>query len=581
MKLNKKGFTLVEGIAVVVILGILSVLIVPSVTKYLQGGKENYDENLKKQLILVAKNYYAENRDRLPKNSGNISSYVTLKELISLKYTSKDFIDSKGNNCNNDTYVTAWLNDSDNIDYYACMKCGEKKYYDDEKKCKLQSNTEPDPSNPEKPVDNSITCNVDKVKGNYSKAKLSIESKHSDVIKIQWKKDSGKWNTLDIATELNRREINKEVDVYDLGSDFGNYTFRAINEAGKIKECGSYAYNKTPSTITTKISSEVYLVEDENLVDKEVKDILQRGVEYDGKWSKGWIYVKLNFDSNQFQSVKAGNEDLMKNKYFWIKDEGEQTVDVKYTDINNNSGTIAITTKLDRTPPVLGSISNSSNGAWTKSAVTITSTATDNLSGVEEIVYGTAAHEKIATTFNGKWDSTSGFGTKNASATKKWTAADRDISMFIKVRDKAGNETITCNSNLNGNCYTNIRQDITPPYIDVTSSRDKWHCGRGKSGNGYDCDIYVYYFHDNLSGVLWMKHGHCYGCTAATAKATLDSKSLDKRDWADSGWRRVEYCMPAGNTARIYFEVCDRVMNCKTFGPYTDSVNSSPTCTGL
>lgn len=577
MKPNKKAFTLVEVLAVVAILAILATLIIPSVTKYLKGGKEDYDENLKKQLILVAKNYYAENRDRLPKVNGNISSYVTLKELISLKYTSKDFIDSKGNNCNNDSYVTAWLNDdNDNIDYYACMKCGEEKYYDDDDgNCKLQSNTEPD--NPDKPVvDNSITCNVDAVDGKYSTAKLSIESKNSDVTKIQWQKDSGKWNTLDISKESNKRKINKEVDVYDLGSGFGNYTFRVINAANVIQKCGSYAYNKTPSTITAKISHKVYLVEDESLVDKEVKDIAQRGVKYDGKWSKGWIYVKLNFDSNKFKSVKAGNEDLMKNKYFWIKDEGEQTVDVKYTDINNNSGTIAITAKLDRTPPKIEPISNSSNGTWTKYDVTVKVSATDELSGVKDINFGTADHEKTTNTFDGKYDSYTGLKTKKASATKKWKATDQDISMFIKVVDAAGNEAITCNSNLNGQCYTNVRQDITPPNIGPS---DIWHCGRGKSGQGYDCDKYIYYFHDNLSGVYQMKHGHCYkgyNCTSFSgAKAALDSKKLEVRDWADSGWRTVNYCMTAGYTAYIYFEVWDRAENHATFGPYTDSVNSA------
>ena len=583
MKLNKKAFTLVEVLAVVAILAILATLIIPSVTKYLKGGKEDYDENLKKQLILVAKNYYAENRDRLPKNSGSISSYVTLKELISLKYTSKDFIDSKGNNCNNDSYVTAWLNDdSDNIDYYACMKCGEKKYYDDEKKCKLQSNT--DPENPEKPVDNSITCNVDKVEGKYSTARLSIESKNSDITKFQWKKtDNNKWNDIEL-NESEKKKFTRQIDVNALDG-FGNYRFRVINAAGKTKECGSYAYNKTPSTITTKISSKVYLVEDESLVDKEVKDIVQRGVEYDGKWSKGWIYVKLNFDSNKFKSVKAGNEDLMKNKYFWIKDEGEQTVDVKYTDINNNSGTIAITAKLDRTPPEIGNIVNSVNGLWTRFDVTITAYATDKISGVNKIVYGTADHEKTTNDYSGKWTSEQGFKTKNAKAIKEWKAADRDISMFIEAVDEAGNKATTCNSNLNGHCYTNVRQDVTAPTININDPNDKWHCGRGISGNGYNCDIYVYYFHDNLSGVYKMKHGHCYNgynCTDYSgAKAKLDSKTLETRDWADSGWRRIEYCMNAGYTAYIYFEVCDRVDNCATFGPYTDKVNDSPACTAL
>ena len=583
MKLNKKAFTLVEVLAVVAILAILATLIIPSVTKYLKGGKEDYDENLKKQLILVAKNYYAENRDRLPKRNGSISSYVTLKELTSLKYTSKDFIDSKGNNCNNDSYVTAWLNDdNDNIDYYACMKCGEEKYYDDEEKCKLQSNT--DPENPEKPVDNSITCNVDKVEGKYSTARLSIESKNSDITKFQWKKtDNNKWNDIEL-NESEKKKFTRQIDVNALDG-FGNYRFRVINAAGKTKECGSYAYNKTPSTITTKISSKVYLVEDESLVDKEVKDIVQRGVEYDGKWSKGWIYVKLNFDSNKFKSVKAGNEDLMKNKYFWIKDEGEQTVDVKYTDINNNSGTIAITAKLDRTPPEIGNIVNSVNGLWTRFDVTITAYATDKISGVNKIVYGTADHEKTTNDYSGKWTSEQGFKTKNAKAIKEWKAADRDISMFIEAVDEAGNKATTCNSNLNGHCYTNVRQDVTAPTININDPNDKWHCGRGISGNGYNCDIYVYYFHDNLSGVYKMKHGHCYNgynCTDYSgAKAKLDSKTLETRDWADSGWRRIEYCMNAGYTAYIYFEVCDRVDNCAIFGPYTDKVNDSPACTAL
>ncbi len=44
MKLNKKAFTLVEILAVVAILAILATLVIPSVTKYLKGGKEDYDE---------------------------------------------------------------------------------------------------------------------------------------------------------------------------------------------------------------------------------------------------------------------------------------------------------------------------------------------------------------------------------------------------------------------------------------------------------------------------------------------------------------------------------------------------------
>ena len=230
MKLNKKAFTLVEVLAVVAILAILATLIIPSVTKYLKGGKEDYDENLKKQLILVAKNYYAENRDRLPKVNGNISSYVTLKELISLKYTSKDFIDSKGNNCNNDTYVTAWLNDSsDNIDYYACMKCGEETYYDDEDKCKLQSNTDPD----DPVVDNSITCEVTSIK-DTNDYQITITSKNLPIQEIKVKKPSKKIyeDLVDVTQETNKNEITTTLKT---GTNYGYYSVKANNGINQVK----------------------------------------------------------------------------------------------------------------------------------------------------------------------------------------------------------------------------------------------------------------------------------------------------------------------------------------------------------
>lgn len=582
MKLNKKAFTLVEVLAVVAILAILATLIIPSVTKYLKGGKEDYDENLKKQLILVAKNYYAENRDRLPKRNGSISSYVTLKELTSLKYTSKDFTDSKGNNCNNDSYVTTWLND-DNIDYYVCMKCGEETYYDDEDKCKLQSNTDPD----DPVVDNSITCEVTSIK-DTNDYQITIKSNNLPIKEIKVKRPSEKIyeDLVDVTQAKNKKEITTTLKT---DTNYGYYSVIA-NNGSKNVECSQINNKEKSSTITAKIDSKMYFVsaeQYEKLKDKgRIENIKSIGTPYDGsKWKSGYVYVDTKFKSSDFRTVKVvTNNDntniesnIKDNKYFWITPEGTTNftiigVDISGNTNNKNKGTV----KLDRTPPKIENIVNSVNGLWTKYDVTITTYVTDELSGVSKIPYGTAAHEKTTSTFDGKWDSETGLGTKSAKAIKQWKAADRDISMFIEAVDEAGNKTTTCNSDLNGHCYTNVRQDITPPYI---NSSDIWHCGRGKSGQGYDCDKYIYYYHDNLSGVGYMKHGHCYkgyNCTSFSgAKAILDSKSLEERLYEDSGYKTVNYCMPAGYTAYIYFQVCDKVMNCATFGPYTDSVNSA------
>ena len=55
--LNKKGFTMVELLAVVTILGVLAIVAVPS-TKYLiDRGKANYYVAQKNQIELAAKEY--------------------------------------------------------------------------------------------------------------------------------------------------------------------------------------------------------------------------------------------------------------------------------------------------------------------------------------------------------------------------------------------------------------------------------------------------------------------------------------------------------------------------------------------
>lgn len=62
MKLNNKGFTLVEILAVIVILAIVSAIMVPTVTGVLNQNKEKSYENLKKTIISSAKIYVSNNR---------------------------------------------------------------------------------------------------------------------------------------------------------------------------------------------------------------------------------------------------------------------------------------------------------------------------------------------------------------------------------------------------------------------------------------------------------------------------------------------------------------------------------------
>lgn len=70
MKLNKKGFSMVEIIATVAILGILSVIGIVSVNSIIERGKQEHYESAEKTIKMSAESYAQANRKYLPKNVG-------------------------------------------------------------------------------------------------------------------------------------------------------------------------------------------------------------------------------------------------------------------------------------------------------------------------------------------------------------------------------------------------------------------------------------------------------------------------------------------------------------------------------
>ena len=82
---NKKGFTMVELLAVIVILGILSTLAIAGIRGVLKRTKESYMDSQNKMVVLAGKTYYSDHRSRLPKVIGPIEE-VELQTLVDLKY---------------------------------------------------------------------------------------------------------------------------------------------------------------------------------------------------------------------------------------------------------------------------------------------------------------------------------------------------------------------------------------------------------------------------------------------------------------------------------------------------------------
>ena len=235
------------------------------------------------------------------------------------------------------------------------------------------------------------------------------------------------------------------------------------------------------------------------------------------------------------------------SKVVWSKTNRNVVMYVQITDkAGNKSSVVSTNVRQDITPPTV-TLSNSSSGSWTNKAVTVTVNAKDTGgSGIASKKYGTSSSSMSS----------------NVPTNSKvvWSRADRNVVMYTQITDNAGNKSSIVN--------TNIKQDITPPYLST-----KYYWKHDYTVNGNLCYIYIYYFKDSLSGVYRMKYGHCYqnyNCSSGSAYTRMTKKSYEVRNWADSGYKQIDYCMSSGYTANIYFSVCDRVGNCKEFGTYVD-----------
>ncbi len=116
---DKKGFTLIEILAVIIIIGVLLTLVILGISKYLKEGKNKYYIALENQVTLAGQDYFAENIVKLPTDV-NTNSLTSSDVLVSNNYIS-NIIDENGESCT--AKVVATKNESGTISYTSCLKC--------------------------------------------------------------------------------------------------------------------------------------------------------------------------------------------------------------------------------------------------------------------------------------------------------------------------------------------------------------------------------------------------------------------------------------------------------------------------
>ena len=136
MKKKKKGFTLVELLATITILGILLGIAIPSVMGYMNRGKDTYYHSLEDSVLNSARDYLIDYRSLYPREIGNTAS-ISGDELLNNKYIT-NINDEDGKKC--DATVIVEKIDKDEYDYHVCLKCGDN-YSSSDESCDMIGNS--------------------------------------------------------------------------------------------------------------------------------------------------------------------------------------------------------------------------------------------------------------------------------------------------------------------------------------------------------------------------------------------------------------------------------------------------------
>ena len=104
---NKKGFTLVEVLAVMILLIMLLLIAFPNFAGLSKDSKNKYDNTVNVLLTSAAKMYVNNHIEEVDAYLQTHNEYhITIKNLIDSEYLDSDIKSSKGTAISKDSYVT-------------------------------------------------------------------------------------------------------------------------------------------------------------------------------------------------------------------------------------------------------------------------------------------------------------------------------------------------------------------------------------------------------------------------------------------------------------------------------------------
>ena len=124
--LKNKGFTLIEIIGAIVILGIIAIIAFATYSSNLKSFRGSYYTDLSKTLEKSGMEFFDNNRKYRPTKILNAQK-VTIGTLEEQNYISS-IKDYNGDICSDQSYVLVVKEDADNYSYHACLICNKDEY---------------------------------------------------------------------------------------------------------------------------------------------------------------------------------------------------------------------------------------------------------------------------------------------------------------------------------------------------------------------------------------------------------------------------------------------------------------------
>ena len=125
MKKNNKGFSLVELLAVIVILGLIAAIGIGATSYLVDRAKKDKTDSQKNTIIMSAQTYMQNNKNLVPKIIGE-SKIIKISDLRSANYLTEDIKNDKGESCMEKSYVRVYKLSNTEYTYTSYLYCGNE-----------------------------------------------------------------------------------------------------------------------------------------------------------------------------------------------------------------------------------------------------------------------------------------------------------------------------------------------------------------------------------------------------------------------------------------------------------------------